>query len=82
MNDFSSAGETIPEREACVMDMTNTDYGKYVNAKRLFSARDKIRHGMSLTDACYSSGFQHYSTFTRSYYRMFQTTPGSLKRES
>ena len=33
MNDFSSAGETIPEREACVMDMTNTDYGKYVNAK-------------------------------------------------
>ncbi len=61
---------------------TGYSIGKYVNAKRLFSARDKIRHGMSLTDACYSSGFQHYSTFTRSYYRMFQTTPGSLKRES
>ena len=60
---------------------TGYSIGKYVNAKRLFSARDKILHGMSLTEACYSSGFQHYSTFTRSYYRMFQTTPGALKKE-
>ncbi|MCI9297497.1 MAG: AraC family transcriptional regulator [Lachnospiraceae bacterium] len=60
---------------------TGCSIGKYVNAKRLFWAREKIRHGMSLTDACYSSGFQHYSTFTRSYYRMFQTTPGTLKKE-
>lgn len=61
---------------------TGCSIGKYVNTKRLFSARDKIRHGMSLTEACYSSGFQHYSTFTRSYYRMFQTTPGAFKKES
>lgn len=60
---------------------TGYSIGKYVNAKRLFSARDKIQHGMSLTEACYSSGFQHYSTFTRSYYRMFQTTPGTLKKD-
>lgn len=60
---------------------TGYSIGKYINAKRLFSARDKILHGMSLTDACYSSGFQHYSTFTRSYYRMFQTTPGALKKD-
>lgn len=60
---------------------TGYSIGKYVNAKRLFLARDKIRHGMSLTEACFSSGFQHYSTFTRSYYRMFQTTPGALKKE-
>lgn len=61
---------------------TGYSIGKYVNAKRLFSARDKIRHGMSLTEACFSSGFQHYSTFTRSYYRMFQTTPGAFKKEN
>lgn len=60
---------------------TGYSIGKYVNAKRLFWARDKILHGMSLTDACFSSGFQHYSTFTRSYYRMFQATPGTLKKE-
>ena len=60
---------------------TGYSIGKYVNAKRLFSARDKIRHGMSLTEACFSSGFQHYSTFTRSYYRMFRTTPGAFKKE-
>lgn len=60
---------------------TGYSIGKYVNAKRLFSARDKILHGMSLTEACHSSGFQHYSTFTRSYYRMFQTTPGAWKKE-
>lgn len=61
---------------------TGYSIGKYVNAKRLFSARDKIRHGMSLNEACFSSGFRHYSTFTRSYYRMFQTTPGTFKKES
>lgn len=61
---------------------TGYSIGKYVNAKRLFSARDKIQHGMSLSEACYSSGFQHYSTFTRSYYRMFQTTPGAFRKES
>lgn len=60
---------------------TGYSIGKYINAKRLFWARDKIRHGMSLTDACFSSGFHHYSTFTRSYYRMFRTTPGTLKKE-
>ena len=60
---------------------TGYSIGKYINAKRLFSARDKIQHGMPLTEACYSSGFQHYSTFTRSYYRMFGNTPGSLKKE-
>lgn len=60
---------------------TGYSIGKYVNAKRLFSARDKIQHGMSLTEACFSSGFRHYSTFTRSYYRMFQTTPGTLKKD-
>lgn len=60
---------------------TGYSIGKYVNAKRLFWARDKIRHGMSLTEACHSSGFQHYSTFTRSYYRMFQTTPGAWKKD-
>lgn len=61
---------------------TGYSIGKYVNAKRLFSARDKIQHGMPLTEACYSSGFQHYSTFTRSYYRMFQTTPGALRKDT
>lgn len=60
---------------------TGYSIGKYINAKRLFCARDKIGHGMSLTEACFSSGFQHYSTFTRSYYRMFGTSPGALKRE-
>lgn len=60
---------------------TGYSIGKYINAKRLFWARDKIRHGMSLTDACFSSGFHHYSTFARSYYRMFRTTPGTLKKE-
>lgn len=60
---------------------TGCSIGRYINAKRLFSARDKIRHGMSLTEACFSSGFRHYSTFTRSYYRMFRTTPGAFKKE-
>jgi len=33
MNGFSLSGQTIPEREARTMDMTNTEYGKLVNSK-------------------------------------------------
>lgn len=73
----------ISRRHLIYLFQQETGYsiGKYINAKRLFLARDNIRHGMSLTDACYASGFKHYSTFTRSYYRMFQTTPGAFKKE-
>ncbi len=61
---------------------TGYSIGKYINAKRLFLAREKIQNGMPITQACFSSGFHHYSTFTRSYFRMFQEKPSSLKKDT
>ncbi len=61
---------------------TGYSVGSYINEKRLFAAKNKIRDGMSVTDACYSSGFHDYSTFSRAFRKKFGTTPknsGKLK---
>ena len=41
----------------------------------LMLARELIAAGLTVTDACYRSGFQDYSTFSRAYKRQFGTTP-------
>lgn len=47
----------------------------YLVGKRLLLAREWIAAGMPATDACYRSGFQDYSTFSRAYKRLFGTAP-------
>ena len=47
----------------------------YLVGKRLLLARERIAAGMSVTDACYQSGFQDYSTFSRAYKKQFGQTP-------
>lgn len=47
----------------------------YLVGKRLMLARELIAAGLTVTDACYRSGFQDYSTFSRAYKRQFGTTP-------
>ena len=47
----------------------------YLVGKRLLLARELIAGGMAVTAACYQSGFQDYSTFSRAYKRQFGTTP-------
>ena len=47
----------------------------YLTQRRLQLARDRIRGGMSATDACFRSGWRSYSSFTRAYAKHFGTTP-------
>lgn len=47
----------------------------YLTQKRLLLARDRIRTGMSATEACYRCGWRSYSSFTRAYAKQFGTTP-------
>ena len=53
---------------------TGYTIGNYISTKRLLYARSLIRSGISVTDACYASGFQNYSTFARAYKKQFQVS--------
>ena len=58
---------------------TGYTIGNYITTKRLFLARELIQKGSTISEACYACGFQHYSTFSRAYKKMFQTMPKELK---
>ncbi len=59
-------------------DETGYTIGNYISTKRLFLARDFIAKGHSITEACFLSGFQNYTTFSRAYKKLFQTPPRKL----
>ena len=52
---------------------TGYTVGNYITMKRLFFARAMIQTGTPVTEACYLSGFQNYSTFSRAYKKHFHT---------
>lgn len=54
---------------------TGYTIGKYISEKRLFLARSCIMKGMSVTDACYHSGFKNYSAFYYAYKNKYGTSP-------
>lgn len=54
----------------------------YITEKRLLLARDLIKKGFSITDACFGSGFKNYTTFSRSYKKHFQLSPSETLKET
>ena len=54
---------------------TGSTIHTYLSQRRLLHARQLIEQGMKATEACYSSGFRSYSSFTRAYGKYFGTTP-------
>lgn len=54
---------------------TGYTIGKYITEKRLFLAKNLIKNGNPITDACYNSGFKNYSTFFRAYKEKFLASP-------
>ncbi len=54
---------------------TGTSARQYITSKRLLTARDRIRHGASPADACYSCGYNDYSAFYRAYVHYFGHSP-------
>lgn len=58
---------------------TGYTIGNYITEKRLLMAKDLLAKGVTATQACYLSGFSHYSTFLRAYKLHFHELP---KRKS
>lgn len=58
---------------------TGFTIGQYINQKRLLLARDLLSMGESVNEACYQSGFQEYSTFSRAYKKEFGESPTAAK---
>lgn len=54
---------------------TGHTIGKYISEKRLFLARNYLMKGMSVTDACFYSGFKNYSAFYYAYKHKYGTSP-------
>ena len=47
----------------------------YVTEKRLYLARDLIRGGANVSEACFGCGYQDYSAFARAYKKHFGASP-------
>lgn len=54
---------------------TGYTIGNYLTTKRLRYARELIRSGVPVTQACFECGFKNYSTFSRAYKKAFQASP-------
>lgn len=54
---------------------TGYTVGKYISEKRMFLARSHIMKGMSVTEACYRSGFKNYSAFYYAYKNKYGSSP-------
>jgi len=54
---------------------TGYTIGNYITEKRLMLAKDLVRKGCTVTEACYQSGFKNYSTFSRAFKKVFNTLP-------
>lgn len=52
---------------------------RYVTEKRLFMAKKYIQDGMSVTDACYRSGFRNYSNFYHAFRKKYDFLPKSSR---
>ena len=55
---------------------TGYTLGQYITQKRLLLARELILSGVPSTQVCFDCGFRDYSTFSRSYKKLFQNPPG------
>ena len=54
---------------------TGYTLGQYITQKRLLLARELILSGVPSTQVCFDCGFRDYSTFSRSYKKLFQESP-------
>ena len=54
---------------------TGYTIANYINQKRLLLAREKLKAGEQVTKVCYDCGFRDYTTFVRSYKKLFNMLP-------
>ncbi len=61
---------------------TGSSVNQYIITKRLLTARDVIRSGMSTSQACVHCGYNDYSAFYRAYLKRFGHPPQNDKKPS
>ncbi len=54
---------------------TGSSLYQYITTKRLLTARNYIRSGIPAAEACYTCGYNDYSSFYRAYMKRFGHTP-------
>ena len=59
---------------------TGSSLRQYVTIKRLLTARDRIRSGVSTSEACFACGYNDYSAFYRAYTKEFGHPPQDDKK--
>ena len=58
---------------------TNVSLYDYILSKRIIFAKSLIRHGKSLTDACFACGFKDYSAFYKAFVSKTDMSPKDFK---
>ncbi|MBR2526856.1 MAG: helix-turn-helix domain-containing protein [Blautia sp.] len=61
-------------------DFTGLSIYQFIMKKRLAHARDLLRSGSSVMEACFDSGFGDYSNFLKAFKREFQCSPRDFAR--
>lgn len=59
---------------------TGTSLGHYILLKKVNLAQKYLHQGYNATEACYKSGFNNYSNFSRSFSNIVGQSPGEYKR--
>jgi len=54
---------------------TGFNLHKYIILKRVLKAKSLLQEGLSVTDACHTSGFNDYSNFVRTFKKVTNTSP-------
>ncbi|PYY25916.1 AraC family transcriptional regulator [Paenibacillus illinoisensis] len=54
----------------------------YILSQRIELSKTYLSEGMSITEACYKSGFGDYANFIRSFTKLVGTSPGKFRKES
>lgn len=62
-------------------EFTGLSLYQYIMKKRLLLARDMLRNGASVMNACFLCGFNDYSNFFRAFKREFGYPPSSYSKE-
>lgn len=60
---------------------TGCTIGQYINRKRLMEARILLAENLPVTEVCFKSGFQNYSTFSRAYKAEFHESPRTTRKK-
>lgn len=59
---------------------TGSSLHQYITVKRLLTARDRIRSGIPIAEACFDCGYNDYSVFYRAYLKQFGHPPSDDKK--